>query len=239
MPGAIIVIDPVDKSRNVASALSVQKMCEFIAASREFLRKPSLEFFFPPETSARRDDIVSLLNARGTDIIALITRVPQLAEDIIWGQIYKSLDGIEKLLKRFDFKVLSKGSWLSPENNLFLLFELERGELPLVQKHYGPPVTSKNADSFLNKYLNSSDTIAGPYVESDRWVVFRKRKYSKARDLLRERFSEARLGKHILDSLLKEMKIAQNYEILEYLKKKGFKEYFYSWLSKRPQWLKK
>lgn len=238
MPGAMVVIDPIDKNRNVASALSIQKMCEFIAASREFLKTPSLDFFFPPKQFIAKENVSSLLEKRGTDIVVVLTKIPKLAEDIIWGQIYKSLDGLERLIKRFDFKVLSKGAWLSEENDLFFLFELENAELPTIEKHYGPPVTSKNVDSFLEKYLGSPDTISGPYIENDRWIVFRKRKYSTVSDLLKDRFHEARLGKHVLESLSKKMEILQGAEILKYLDKKGFKEYLYNWLIKKPHWLR-
>jgi len=238
MPGAMIVIDPVDKNRNVASALSIQKMCEFIAAAKEFLRKPSLDFFFPSRRHVAIDYVSSLLKNRGTDIIVILTKIPEMAEDVAWGQIYKSLDGLERLFKRFDFKVLSKGAWLSEKNDLFLLFELENARLPFIEKHYGPPVTSKNADSFLKKYLGSPNTLAGPYIEGDRWIVFRKRKYTNAFNLIRERYQEARLGKHILESLSENMKIIYGIEILKYLDNKDFREYFYNWLIKIPHWLK-
>ncbi|HDD42914.1 MAG TPA: CCA tRNA nucleotidyltransferase, partial [Nitrososphaeria archaeon] len=41
----LIVIDPVDRSRNVAAAVSMTRLSEFILASRLFLRNPSLRFF--------------------------------------------------------------------------------------------------------------------------------------------------------------------------------------------------
>jgi tRNA nucleotidyltransferase (CCA-adding enzyme) len=46
----LVVVDPVDKARNVASAVHSQRLYSFIAAAQEFLRKPSLGFFYPSKT---------------------------------------------------------------------------------------------------------------------------------------------------------------------------------------------
>jgi tRNA nucleotidyltransferase (CCA-adding enzyme) len=50
--GPLVIIDPVDKGRNVASAVQPQKLHEFVAASREFLKSPQENFFNPPKTKA-------------------------------------------------------------------------------------------------------------------------------------------------------------------------------------------
>ena len=49
-------VDPVDKNRNVAAALTLQKMSEFIVAAGNFLHNPSEEYFIkrllkPPQVS--------------------------------------------------------------------------------------------------------------------------------------------------------------------------------------------
>ena len=41
----LIVIDPVDKNRNVASALSVENYARFVSIAKAFLNSPSLRFF--------------------------------------------------------------------------------------------------------------------------------------------------------------------------------------------------
>ncbi|MEM3952950.1 MAG: CCA tRNA nucleotidyltransferase, partial [Nitrososphaerota archaeon] len=45
----LIVVDPVDRMRNVASAVSEEKFSEFILASKLFSRSPSISFFKPRE----------------------------------------------------------------------------------------------------------------------------------------------------------------------------------------------
>ena len=152
MPGAMVVVDPVDKSRNVASALSIQRFCEFVAAARVFLEKPSIHFFFPPPLELRDEGFVrEVIERRGTDIVALVTRLPPMPEDIAWGQIYKSLEGLARLLERHEFRVYGTGAWLGGDGTLVMLFELESSRLPAIEKHCGPPVGSKNERDFLEK----------------------------------------------------------------------------------------
>ncbi|OYT27515.1 MAG: CCA tRNA nucleotidyltransferase [Thermofilum sp. ex4484_82] len=239
MPGAMVVIDPVDKARNAASALSIQKMCEFVAASKAFFKSPNVEFFFPPKPEIDQSRLENLLKSRETDILAIVTIVPKLAEDIIWGQIYKSLDGLETLFKKYNFKVLSKGAWLSKNNDLVMLYELETAKLPITEKHLGPPVGSENENDFISKYVNSPNTIAGPFIEGSRWIVFRKRKCTTASEVVKVYYEEARLGKHIYESFNMKMQILQNQDILKLTSIDGFKEFLHSWLVKKPFWLKK
>ena len=45
----LVVVDPVDKGRNVASAVKPQKIYTLVGAARAFLKAPSERFFFPPK----------------------------------------------------------------------------------------------------------------------------------------------------------------------------------------------
>jgi len=47
----LVIVDPVDKGRNVASAVQPQKLFTFTVAARAFLKNPSLKFFYPPVSS--------------------------------------------------------------------------------------------------------------------------------------------------------------------------------------------
>jgi len=46
----LVVVDPVDKARNVASAVQAEKLYTFIGAARAFLQSPSEGFFFAPKS---------------------------------------------------------------------------------------------------------------------------------------------------------------------------------------------
>ena len=47
----LVIVDPVDKARNVASAVQPQKLYTLVAAARAFLKTPDTRFFYPPKTA--------------------------------------------------------------------------------------------------------------------------------------------------------------------------------------------
>ena len=51
-PEPLVIVDPVDKARNVASAVQPQKLYSFIGAARAFLKTPTEKFFYPPKQAA-------------------------------------------------------------------------------------------------------------------------------------------------------------------------------------------
>ncbi|MEZ0346881.1 MAG: CCA tRNA nucleotidyltransferase, partial [Infirmifilum sp.] len=72
----LVVVDPVDRRRNVASPVSLESLSTFIAAARAFLRKPSLNFFYPPLPEV--SDPERLLAERA--VVAVKLEVPPLPE---------------------------------------------------------------------------------------------------------------------------------------------------------------
>jgi len=66
---SLTVIDPVDRDRNVASALREDSYSMFIAACREFNREPGLRFFRKEEANVSPEVIVEELRSRPTDIL--------------------------------------------------------------------------------------------------------------------------------------------------------------------------
>ncbi|MEM2093471.1 MAG: CCA tRNA nucleotidyltransferase, partial [Candidatus Bathyarchaeia archaeon] len=88
-PEPLVIVDPVDKGRNVASAVQPQKLFTLIVASRAFLKNPSLNFFYPPETMPLpADKLVETIERRGSHMIFIIFEGIDAAPDVLWGQLY-------------------------------------------------------------------------------------------------------------------------------------------------------
>jgi len=189
----LVVVDPVDEKRNVASAVIESKLWLFAAASREFLEAPDLSFFFPPETSAYdKEELEKAVKELGSDIVFLFlltgkSRVP----DVLWGQLYRAVKALRKLLEEHDFKVMRTAVWSDEKVNHILLFQVERCVLPRVKLHRGPPVEMEEmSERFLRKHLRSESTIAGPWIEEERWWIEVERDYTEARALLEDELGE-------------------------------------------------
>jgi len=193
----LIVVDPVDGGRNVASAVSKEKMAVFIHAAAEYLEKPRVEFFFPNERSKQsRKKIIELLKMRGTTLMVTAIRAPKVTDDVLYPQVRKALRAFEELYTRHDFSFVRSGFDMVGEDILFL-FEFETFELPYLKKHVGPPAWVKNAFDFQAKWEHSRDALGPPYVEDGLWVVDIKRGQVNAAQLVAVKHKEMSLGKDL------------------------------------------
>ena len=95
----LIFYDPVDKDRNVASALSLNNLALFIHAAQEYLANPSSRFFFPrkrePLPLSRIKDI---MEDRGTELLIVQLDRPDLIDDDLFPQVRRTLDGTVQCL---------------------------------------------------------------------------------------------------------------------------------------------
>jgi tRNA nucleotidyltransferase (CCA-adding enzyme) len=183
----LIVIDPVDKGRNLAAAVRREQLWNFVAACRRLLAKPTISFFAEPRirplTAAayRR-----LLTGRGSTILALVMGRMDVVVDILWSQLYRTERAVVNLLENNDFSVIRSRSWSDEHSLNVILIELEQSVLAGSKRHGGPPV-SRFAESkaFLEKHAAAKDTLSGPWIEGDRWVVLKERNRTSATALLK------------------------------------------------------
>jgi tRNA nucleotidyltransferase (CCA-adding enzyme) len=193
----LVVVDPVDPRRNVASSLSLTKMSEFIELANGYLEQPSIDFFFPPKaTRLEYEEYVDLVHARGTAIYALCIHTPPLVPDIIVPQLRKSLDAICGLLERHGF-IIHRADCCMGEDSSMLLFEIAVDRLSAVQIHMGPTIFNRvHAQKFTSKYVDNCH--AGPYIMNGRYYVEIERPYRRAEQLLGSAILlETSLGKHV------------------------------------------
>ena len=240
----LVVIDPVDKSRNVASAAKPEKIYTLVGAARAFLKSPNEEFFFPKPTAAlSREEIQEKLRTRGSDCLVITFKPVKAVPDITWGQMYKTKRALRKTLEISDFKVLRDAVW-SDENSLSaFVFELEQSHISGVKKHDGPPLEYANeCEDFLEKYNKNNCVISGPYVEDGRWKVEVRRKYADAVELLLEKLGEGGRNTGVADLISKTIKkgfhVMVNDEVAEtYSENAEFANFLSNWLQGKPFWL--
>ena len=240
----LVIVDPVDRGRNVSSAVQAQKLHSFVAATRAFLNKPDKRFFYPPKTVALSlKEFKKELAKRGLVIVAVAFDKVEAVPDILWGQLYKSQRSLHKLVELNDFKILRNLAWSDEKTACVFIFELEDCCIPPVKKHLGPPLDKESeCENFLAKHTGKSGTVAGPYVEDGRWVVQVRRKHTDACMLLRERLKDggksAGVAEGIAQKLRKDFKVLVNEEIAEVYGKNGeFAVFLTDFLSGRPKWL--
>ncbi|MCD6241890.1 CCA tRNA nucleotidyltransferase [Candidatus Bathyarchaeota archaeon] len=241
----LIVVDPVDESRNVAAAVRREHLYEFIAASRQFLRNPSIKYFYPPETvPLGREKLIQSIRERGTTLTFLKIGCIEAVPDILWGQIYKSQRSLRKLFKQYEYKLIRDAVWSDEKNSIIMIFEFESGRLPSLKKHLGPPLAkTAECQKFLSKHINSKERFSGPYIEDGRWIVEVRRKYPDVTGLLREKLrnggKNAGMASLIAEGIKREFKIYLNEEIVDfYVSNEDFAKFLTDYLDGRPKWLR-
>jgi tRNA nucleotidyltransferase (CCA-adding enzyme) len=240
----LVIVDPVDMGRNVASAVQPQKLYTFVAAARAFLEKPSLKFFYPPEIKPLTvEKLREALKNRGSALLFIVFGKVNAVPDVLWGQLYKSQRSLAKLLQTNDFALLRHTVWSDEENLNAFIFELESRHLPPVKRHLGPPLEKvEDCEKFLAKHSANPETVSGPYIEDGRWIVEVKRKSTDAVSLLKERLKDggrsAGIAREIAQVLSRGFKIFVNEEIAEtYAENTEFAKFLTEFLSGKPKWL--
>lgn len=179
---SMIVVDPVDRDRNVAAAVSRQKMAEFIIAAAEFMKKPSMDCFFPVEEKVRSEkEMLGNIRKRGTRIIAVEFTHGRINVNSLYDQVRTTERALQQEINECEFSVFRSGFWTNEKNTSVILLELDVFNLPRIKHHPGPPVDvdSGNQERFLEKYAKDK-----PYIKDGRWVVNTGREFKTIEQLL-------------------------------------------------------
>jgi tRNA nucleotidyltransferase (CCA-adding enzyme) len=197
----LVVVDPVDPGRNVAAAVSLTRMAEFIELARGYLAGPSEHYFTPaPAAEIARAEFRTVLSERGTSLIGITFDTPPMIPEVVVPQLRKSMESLRGLLERHGFSV-NRSDFMMGGQTSIILFELLVERLPRVKRHTGPPLWSRaNAEKFFAKYPDPDFT--GPYIEHGLYIVEVCRRHTTAASLLRsEEVIDVALGRHVRDSM--------------------------------------
>src|SRR6267143_6300015 len=240
----LVVVDPVDPSRNLAAAVRDDKLWGFVAASRELQKNPGTWYFFPAkykrETKAQ---FFKLLDRQNRDTAVTFFEHPRIVPDVLWGQLLKIEKSLTELMTRQEFHPIRSTIWSDEQRSSAILVELDTSTLTGVQLRQGPPVSKpEDSQGFLDRHQNARDTIRGPWIEVDRWVVDKKRRILTIKQLLSAALKDPRLGLAIPEQLNRSfrqnVRVLENKKILSLLGREGFDQALSEFLGAKPAWLK-
>lgn len=195
MVAPIVLYDPVDPRRNVASAVHLDTFAEFIVACRSYLRNPSVRFFFPRERGPLSvETIRDRTEVHGTRLLTVTFDRPAINEDNLHSQVWRTQYAIAKKFDGFSFNVLRAVHDMT-KSKVVMIFELERDRLSKTYKHIGPPVWVKSSESFLNKWKGSE--YGDPFIEDGHWTVIAERLYFTAAEMLADEIEMTGIGREI------------------------------------------
>jgi tRNA nucleotidyltransferase (CCA-adding enzyme) len=169
--------DPVDERRDLATAVSAEKLGQMILASREFLRSPRLAFFHRMRGTARP----SLRKS----VFAVVFSHPRLSEDTLWGELRKTSKHLVRHLEVRGFRVARSMSASNNEDRSAILIIPEFAALPEMEQRVGPTVDrNKDVGAFISSNRRDSKLV---WVDEDARVrLLRPREYTSLSELLKD-----------------------------------------------------
>ena len=240
----LVVIDPVDRGRNLAASISRGNLWEFIAAARAFSSKPSVSYFAPRKVAPMSvEKFRREMQRRGWNLVALEFGRVDAVVDVIWSQLYRTERSLRNLLKQEGYNVTRSASWSNEKDLNVILFELENLTLPPVRKHLGPPVARAQASElFLQKHMNRNRTVSGPWIDDDRWTVNQLRDNTNAVALVRSRIRDGGRQIGVASKIAPVLRghcgvLAGRALISFYRKDRDAARFITSFLKGRPAWL--
>jgi tRNA nucleotidyltransferase (CCA-adding enzyme) len=170
----LIVIDPVQKNRNAAAALDQEKFDIIKHRAKEFLKKPSNNFF---EVKILEEK--DIRNKFQKNKIVILKAIPlNKKEDVAGAKMLKAFHFIEQKLIFNGFKII-ESDMLWHFNSALFYYTLENDKLSKTVEISGPPIKIKHhADLFKKKHKKAK-------IKNKKLFAIEKRKYPDAKNLMK------------------------------------------------------
>jgi tRNA nucleotidyltransferase (CCA-adding enzyme) len=165
---ALILADPVDPHRNVASALSRRNLALVILAASAYLEAPSERWFEPASAEPlSRADALTRVEARASHVTVVRLPRPDLVDDTLYPQVRKAERAIADELARSNFEVLGSASAVG-NDRVLVIVECSHSHRSAVRLQDGPPPGLDRVGQFLGKWTApDAPVLQGPYVRAD------------------------------------------------------------------------
>lgn len=193
----LVVIDPVDSGRNVASVITKQKYAKFVHLCWKFSKQPGFRFFEKEEIDVEEFAVKQELKKRG-DIIVLEFDNIDTVEDVVYPQMRKTVGLLEKKIRKHDFQIYSIGFHIGESTRI--IFEVE-DDLPEIEIIEGPKVFHGNQhlEEFSSRYKIT-------FVEGDRLKAKTEREFTRLQEFLQEFLSADLEKKGVPSNIAEELR---------------------------------
>ena len=168
---SIIIIDPVDSSRNLAAAISDENLGKLALICRAFKEKPSTEFFKTQKSKVSKKHWENLLVVK--------FNFKMRSPDIIWGQIKKATVSLSTQLELNGFSVLRSKPYTDQKKEAYLFFLLESMKIPQTYSKIGPEFfRGASSRSFISKNIQNTELM---WIGNNKKIIsLEKRKHVDA-----------------------------------------------------------
>lgn len=195
----LIIVDPVDKKRNAAAALSLEKFKQFKKLAKEYLNSKDISFFKKQDFSY--DYLKNISNKKKLNLLYIKFKPLNGKEDVVGSKFVKAINFIIKELSNFIPKE-SNWNWNKENNKVTFYLLLKKSKLPKFKERIGPPINLKKAVIDFKKKHKVT------FIKNERIYAKIKIKYQNLEDTI----------KHILENkyFFEKIKIISEIKIQTY-----------------------
>jgi tRNA nucleotidyltransferase (CCA-adding enzyme) len=176
--GPLVVIDPIDKTRNAAAALSLEKFELLKEKTVQFLKKPDKKYFEEVELSL--SDVKKL----GAKNKAFIWKAPPEDRklDVSGAKMVKYIEKIVRFFEKNNFIVIDSGMYWNKQDDGLVWVFVDKKDLSKKQILKGPPTygMQNHILAFKKKYARRKN-----WREGYNYYAEVPRKYTKAEQIIR------------------------------------------------------
>jgi tRNA nucleotidyltransferase (CCA-adding enzyme) len=185
----IILIDPVDKQRNVCAGLSYERFELFQESAKAFLENPSEDFFVEKDFNILK---INMLSEKSDNyLIKIRIELEENKEDINGCKILKIKEHLQKQLKIHDFYLVYSDFYYDKKRKGFVWFEIKKEKMGEVIEKQGPPLAKiSNVKKFKKKHPNN-------YIKDKRVYSTINREYLEPVSLVKDVIN----SKYVLDKV--------------------------------------
>jgi len=163
----LIIVDPIQKDRNSAAALSKEKLMIFIDAAKKFLAKPDKKFFDIKEFDMEEKITTSLkslkksgIQEKDTIVVKIDIETLEGSKDIVGTKTLKTYEAIVEHLRLNNFKVLnSDWNFVFDEKHARAYLIVERKITRDVMQEGPPTKATIDYKRFVDKHVASGHEI--------------------------------------------------------------------------------
>jgi len=172
--GPLILVDPIQPTRNAAAALAQEKFDRFREAAASFLEKPALKFFtVEPLTPTRVKDEYAKRNGSfgvPTRLFLLESKPLEGKDDVVATKLLKAHERIVAQARRAGFDVLDEGfEYNRKARTAIHYYVFPAKALSVTEERAGPPVRAKkDAMRFREKHPNAYERKGRLYAKEKR-----------------------------------------------------------------------
>ena len=153
----VVILDPVDTTRNLGSAISGRNLGVLVLTCRRFLSKPRIQFFLPKRPAKLSGKSIKSKLPLFSRLVIVQFEIESRSPDILWGELRKSSASVADKLSGYGYEVLRHSTASDEKEYAALLFLLSNARMEGLTTRQGPDYfRAEEVEKYFEKNRNKA-----------------------------------------------------------------------------------